>query len=279
MNIKTDSENIKSNVLSRVISIRTFKELIGENNIELKDTDLKKIVEDEIKIIRIQELYGTKEYQQRKEIIELFFTQNKKMISERIVKSKYFNQTVTNLSRVYNPDDSIYELTLKFLEDFVSEIVKSMIELEVNYLIFIKDNISKNFPKYKKIIEGNFVKFYFAQNQFEINKLELDVLISDSLIMPFILSEAIHSKNSDWREAYFVLYHELIKKSPKNVKKSQRNSVGRPCKFEDKKDFHNKIEKIKDWQAMSKDKLAKALGYKSGNGLNELLKSKGWQLP
>lgn len=97
-----------------------------------------------------------------------------------------------------------------------------------------------------------------------------------------------------WREAYFQKHQEKYNleteydryRGLSNSRQSNIDSVvlkeskvGRKGKFETEQEFHKAVLSIQDWDKLSKNKLAQKLGYTSSSGLNDLLKSKNWELP
>lgn len=87
--------------------------------------------------------------------------------------------------------------------------------------------------------------------------------------------------NSAWLEAYMEKHQELEKlKNNKNINiKKTKGKAGRTGKFKSEQELHQKILSIPNWKTLSKNLLAKKIGYQSSSGLNELLKTKKWSLP
>lgn len=96
-----------------------------------------------------------------------------------------------------------------------------------------------------------------------------------------------------WREAYFQKHQELynmktecdrywklINSRQKNIDSVsiKKSKVGRKCKFETEQDFQEAVLSIPDWDKLSKNELAKRLGYESFSGVYYLIK-KGYHLP
>lgn len=97
------------------------------------------------------------------------------------------------------------------------------------------------------------------------------------------------TNETKWREAYFQKHQENYKlkieydRYRKLSNSRQRNidsvsKVGRKGKFETEQEFQKAILSIPDWDKLSKNELAKKLGFKNFSGMDYLLK-KGYHLP
>lgn len=82
-------------------------------------------------------------------------------------------------------------------------------------------------------------------------------------------------------DEYIKLNRELIRlKNNKDISiKKTKGKAGRTGKFKSEQELHQKILSIPNWKTLSKNKLAKKIGYQSSSGLNQLLDSKKWSLP
>lgn len=136
---------------------------------------------------------------------------------------------------------------IKYIDKETGEEKTEVIHLTTNEYHLMKTRIERNKRDTKK-----FVDIYFKEKEEK---------------------EFLKAENENLKTELFNIKQKIDSVVLKESK------VGRKGKFETEQEFHKAVLSIQDWDKLSKNKLAQKLGYTSSSGLNDLLKSKNWELP
>jgi len=229
-----------------------------------------------------------------KEMI-IYYERNKERESKLIGKKKSTTQ-VNNF--LFIPTEAYLEMikgtynlkedNLKPLKKIVDRAVKKMEqqikELTLEIPISQDSEIDFDFIEVIKAFYTNKLLSNLLSTILRANDnldIWIDDWIWDEFTMPFFLCNILTSERGK-SVGYFTELKRELDKHKKHMKKEsvrRKNKVGRPGKFKTEEDLHKKISTIPNWKSLNKTAKAKALGYSSSSGLNELLKDNNWSLP
>lgn len=263
--------------------------LFGEKVAKLNYKDIFRLIHKRRKIVKIKPEFWEKEFGDREKYWKAYLRKYESLIVNKISSNNSFSKAISELKRVYSEGDKFLEFQILLCNDFIKEFTIDFIQAEMDNIIQTHKNLlqySLSNLENKTVIEGDLLKFDIKNKIFTTNWLSVNRLIERIGSIIYTFSIILRMKNSEWLEA-FMNHHQTLERdktitTPNRLGKnvvSKNKTIGRPKKFNNQDEFHNKIESISGWQSLSKTKLSKTLGYKSSSGLNELLKSTGWTLP
>jgi hypothetical protein len=218
------------------------------------------------------------------------YRNSKEQLIRELWKSteKYFYKNVLPLldSHVLTEDDRTCILLIGFqniLNHYQSgmsikpTIGKSMIDVVADVQVAV---INASTPLDKANLD---IRLFWAFYGFTFLAIKNKELIKD------ISNKKEKNAMDSWREMNELLQESKFKLSTAENRilllegkaKPNKNKAGVKPRYKTETEFHSAIKKLTNWEKLVKNKsaLAKKLGYASSSGLNDLLKTNGWELP
>lgn len=251
-------------------SVSPLKNLLKFNPNKLSAEDLLSNWNKELESLRIMPIVDEK----RDLLIKSFFDSNKSFINKNIKSNKSIKSAVQELNHVFNADDMIFDFTLRTTGFFVRNIVKLVLTLEINYLMFVKENLMDNkmLPSYKEIVEGELINYDLKNETFELKDAPIKNLLGSIGTIIYIYAKTLSEKNSEWLENFMKQHkkhlfekantQKIHLKNKADPKPSDKKESEKDILISKIKEVKEKLIKLNPPKKISVSAVSRELGYR-----------------
>lgn len=260
---------------------------LSDKNLHPRDRiELLNYIAEALGIVPIPSVIPQEDDEERSNFKKLFYLNNHDFVLAKIKSNELLKESFSRLFEVYMPNKSQYNSILSTTEYFIEKLIDLFLSFELDYLFHLKKCNND-----KILIRGELLNLDLITGDIKVNEPLMNILLNNITRIVCAFSLLLQMNNRQGLKAIVAEYQNM-EQLRANVSSNQHeiNDVnkiksklkirpGRPGKFQTEEALHQAIFEIQDWNKISKSALSKRLGYKTGSGLRELLKSKKWSMP